>query len=98
QKCREGFMLVLSRKTGERIVIGDGIEVVILDIRYGHVRLGFIAPHEVRIHRQEVAQRIEQEEARKSAQQGRAGVLITGGQADAEDALPHLSNAEAATA
>ncbi|HEU0069247.1 MAG TPA: carbon storage regulator CsrA [Nitrospiraceae bacterium] len=91
-------MLVLSRKTGERIVIGDGIEVVVLDTRRGHVRLGFIAPHEVRIHRQEIAHRIEQEEARELAQQRLADVLKTGGQAHTQGALPHLAKAEAATA
>ncbi|MBI2480134.1 MAG: carbon storage regulator [Planctomycetia bacterium] len=37
-------MLVLSRKQGERIIIGDGIEVMVLETRGNHVRLGFTAP------------------------------------------------------
>lgn len=63
-------MLVLSRKPGERIVIGDGIEVMVLEVRGDRVRLGFTAPKDVAIHRQEVAARIEreQEAANKLAQ------------------------------
>lgn len=51
-------MLVLSRKPGERIMIGDNIEVVVLQSRAGCVRLGFNAPDEVTIHREEVHQRV----------------------------------------
>ena len=51
-------MLVLSRKTGEKVVIGDGIEVTVLQIRGDRVKLGFSAPKEVTIHRQELRQRI----------------------------------------
>jgi carbon storage regulator len=46
-------MLVLRRKVGERIMIGDSIEVVILRVRGGKVRLGFSAPPSVRVDRQE---------------------------------------------
>jgi len=52
-------MLVLSRKRGESVVIGNGITVTVLDVRGDRVRLGFDAPAEVPIHRQEVQQRIE---------------------------------------
>ena len=47
-------MLVLSRKNGESINIGADIEVKVLDIRGGRVRLGFSAPHGVNIQRQEI--------------------------------------------
>ncbi len=47
-------MLVLSRKRGERIVIGDEIEVVVLEIRGDRVKLGFEGPKEIPIHRKEV--------------------------------------------
>lgn len=50
-------MLVLSRKAGERVCIGDGIELVILETKCGRVRLGFDAPSEVPIHRKEVTLR-----------------------------------------
>ncbi len=52
-------MLVLSRKRGERIVIGDDITVTVLEVRGDRVKLGFTAPAEVPIHRAEVQQSIE---------------------------------------
>lgn len=48
-------MLVLSRKTGEKLVIGDGITVTIVEINGNRVRLGFDAPDDVRILRAELA-------------------------------------------
>ena len=47
-------MLVLSRRVGESIVIGDGIVVTVLDIRGDVVRVGVDAPREVKVHRQEL--------------------------------------------
>jgi len=60
-------MLVLSRKRGERIVIGPNIELSVVDIRGNKVRLAIDAPRDVPIHRQEVYQRI-QDENRHEAQ------------------------------
>ena len=48
-------MLVLSRKNGECINIGGDIEVKVLDVRGGRVRLGFSAPPDVNIQRQEIS-------------------------------------------
>jgi len=48
-------MLVLSRKSGECINIGGDIEVKVLDICGGRVRLGVSAPHDVNIRRQELS-------------------------------------------
>ena len=59
-------MLVLSRKKGERIQIGDTISVTVLDVRGGKVRLGIDGPASVPIHREEVHRRICQEAKRKS--------------------------------
>ena len=47
-------MLVLSRKLGERICIGSGIQVTVLAIQKGRVRLGLAAPRELPIYRQEL--------------------------------------------
>ncbi len=47
-------MLVLSRKCGERIVIGDTICVTVLQVHGDRVKLGFTGPSEVPIHREEV--------------------------------------------
>ncbi len=52
-------MLVLSRQVDESIMIGDGIEVMIVDIRGDKVRLGFKASPEVSIHRKEVYEAIQ---------------------------------------
>ena len=60
-------MLILSRKRGERIVIGPNIELAVVDIRGNKVRLAVDAPRDVSIHRQEVYQRI-QDESRHEAQ------------------------------
>lgn len=54
-------MLVLSRKVGERIIIGSDIVIEIVDMRSGQVRLGITAPVKMPIHRQEIAERIERE-------------------------------------
>ena len=51
-------MLVLSRKAEESMYIGDEIKITILDIRGGQVRLGISAPQDVKIHREEVYNRI----------------------------------------
>jgi len=66
-------MLVLSRKAGEIIVIdlGNGkiIEISVQDIRGDKVRLGFVAPAEVPIHRQEVYEAIHRNDSKPSAEQ-----------------------------
>ncbi len=49
-------MLVLSRKVGESVLIGDNIRVTLVAIRGEQVRLGFTAPNEVRILRHELTQ------------------------------------------
>ncbi|WP_080382299.1 carbon storage regulator CsrA [Burkholderia pseudomallei] len=56
-------MLVLKRRCGERIMIGDDIVVIVLGWDGARVRLGIGAPLPVRIHREEVYRRIQLEEA-----------------------------------
>lgn len=51
-------MLVLTRRHGERIHIGEDIEVTVLEIGRDHVRLGILAPASVAVHRDEVYQEI----------------------------------------
>lgn len=55
-------MLILSRRTGETLNIGDDIEVTILDVKGNQVRLGITAPQEVAVHREEIYERIREEE------------------------------------
>ena len=52
-------MLILTRKTGETIRIGDDIKVTILEDDRGSVRVGIDAPREVSVHREEVYQKIQ---------------------------------------
>ena len=54
-------MLVLSRKKDEKIVIGDNITLMVIDIRGDKVRLGIEAPKDVAVHRQEVYEAIQKE-------------------------------------
>lgn len=51
-------MLVLNRKVGEKIIIGDNIEVVVLEVRHSRVKLGFSGPPEIAFHREELHRRI----------------------------------------
>lgn len=54
-------MLVLTRKVGEGIIIGDDIKVTIVELKGGGVRIGIDAPREMKVHRQEVFDKIKQE-------------------------------------
>jgi len=54
-------MLVLSRQKDESIVIGDDVEVTIVDVRGNKVRLGITAPKDVPVHRREVYEAIQKE-------------------------------------
>ncbi len=54
-------MLVLTRKTGEGIIIGDHIKITVVELKGGGVRIGIDAPDELKIYRQEVYDRICQE-------------------------------------
>jgi len=54
-------MLVLSRRKDESVMIGDNLEVKVLDIQKGQVKLGIEAPRDVTVHRREVYLTIQQE-------------------------------------
>ena len=51
-------MLVLSRRVGERLMIGDDIVITVIEVRGDGVRLGIDAPREVRVHRAEVLEAV----------------------------------------
>lgn len=59
-------MLVLTRKVHQSIMIGDEIEVVVLEVRGEQVRLGIRAPKNVAVHRQEIYSQIKSENVRAS--------------------------------
>lgn len=56
-------MLILTRKVGETLMIGDEIEVTILSLKGNQVRIGVNAPKEVPVHREEIYDRIKREKA-----------------------------------
>jgi len=56
-------MLILTRRLGESVNIGDEVTVTVLGVKGGQVRLGFTAPPDVAVHRQEIYERIQAEKS-----------------------------------
>ncbi len=56
-------MLILTRRVGETVVIGDDVTVTVLGVKGNQVRLGVNAPKEIAVHRQEIFERIQKEQA-----------------------------------
>jgi len=55
-------MLILTRRTGESLIIGDDTEVTVLSVKGNQVRIGINAPKDVPVHREEIYYRIKEEE------------------------------------
>ncbi len=54
-------MLILTRRVGETVMIGDDVCITVLDVKGGHVRLGVKAPKSISVHREEIFERIKRE-------------------------------------
>jgi len=68
-------MLILTRRVGETLMIGDSVTVTVLGVKGNQVRVGITAPKDVAVHREEIFQRLHKEGADAKA-------------ADHEDSLP----------
>lgn len=64
-------MLILTRRVGETLMVGDDVTVTVLGVKGNQVRIGVNAPKEVAVHREEIYQRIQKENSGEApAQQG----------------------------
>jgi len=60
-------MLILTRRVGETVVIGDDVTVTVLGVKGNQIRLGVNAPREIAVHREEIFERIKRERSEGEA-------------------------------
>lgn len=84
-------MLVLTRKLGESVTIGDNIKISVIDIKGRQVRLGIEAPPEMTIHREEIYAKIQEENQRaammKSVNMEKLARIFPGGGKPGKEAV-----------
>jgi carbon storage regulator len=90
-------VLVLSRRPGESIVIGNQVVVTIIEVRGDQIRIGIDAPREVQVHREEVFRELEAQNAQaaNSADRARRMVARMPSAARRPDGMPPRSSPEA---
>lgn len=75
-------MLILTRRAGETLMIGDNVSITVLGVKGNQVRIGVNAPKNISVHREEIYQRIQREKQQQS------GVSIS----DVEDDADNVGN------
>jgi len=62
-------MLILTRRVGETLMVGDEVSVTVLGVKGNQVRIGINAPKDVSVHREEIYLRIQQEQEQEQEQE-----------------------------
>ncbi|MET4160904.1 carbon storage regulator [Marinobacterium iners] len=62
-------MLILTRRVGETLMVGDDVTVTVLGVKGNQVRIGVNAPKDVSVHREEIYQRIQREKSQEPDQE-----------------------------
>lgn len=74
-------MLILTRRAGETVMIGSDVTITVLGVKGNQVRIGINAPRDVAVHREEIFERIKNEQSSKES-----------GDADTGDSTPSTDN------